>query len=73
ADDWNNLNWTHLFDSKDAYLQATHAPGTVRPRVSIPNSQPPEPVWGESAAGTARQCFQQPVRVVLPADRLLAP
>ncbi|MFD0507024.1 hypothetical protein ACFQ0G_38215 [Streptomyces chiangmaiensis] len=43
ADDWNNLNWTHLFDSKDAYLQATHAPGTVRPRVSIPNSQPPNP------------------------------
>ncbi|MFB6838355.1 hypothetical protein [Streptomyces sp. NPDC056361] len=68
ADDWNDLRWSHLFDSKEAYLGATHAPGTVRPNVSYGGL-----VWGRSAAGTARQCFQQPVRVVLPADRLLAP
>ncbi|MFE6288032.1 hypothetical protein [Streptomyces sp. NPDC057877] len=71
ADDWNNLDWTHLFDTKDAYLRAAHAPGAVRPGVVVPEQ--PELVWGTSAAGTARQCFQQPVRVVLPADQLLAP
>ncbi|MEU5129650.1 hypothetical protein [Streptomyces mobaraensis] len=68
ADDWNNLSWTHLFDSEAAYQAATHAPGTVRPNVAYDGL-----VWGTSAAGTARQCFQQPVRVVMPADRLLHP
>ncbi|MFZ3493293.1 hypothetical protein ACODT5_08695 [Streptomyces sp. 5.8] len=68
ADDWNNLNWSHLFDSKEAYLVATHAPGNLRPNVEHAGL-----VWGASAAGTARQCFQQPVRVVLPAARLLTP
>ncbi|MEV7280879.1 hypothetical protein [Streptomyces sp. NPDC093111] len=68
ADDWNNLDWSHLFDSKEAYLASTHAPGNLRPNVAYGGL-----VWGASAAGTARQCFQQPVRVVLPAARLLAP
>ncbi|WP_426361832.1 hypothetical protein [Streptomyces sp. E-08] len=68
ADDWNDLKWSHLFDSKEAFLAATHAPGTLRPNVSYGGL-----VWGRSAAGTARQCFQQPVRVILPAKRLLAP
>ncbi|MGY3684948.1 hypothetical protein [Streptomyces sp. TE33382] len=68
ADDWNNLSWTHLFDSEAAYLAAAHAPGTVRPNVAHDGL-----VWGTSAAGTARQCFQQPVRIVLPAERLLHP
>ncbi|MFI8521812.1 hypothetical protein ACIGEZ_28950 [Streptomyces sp. NPDC085481] len=68
ADDWNNLDWSHLFDSREAYLAATHAPGNVRPNVAHAGV-----VWGASAAGTARQCFQQPVRVVLPAERLVSP
>ncbi|KOG12508.1 MULTISPECIES: hypothetical protein [Streptomyces] len=68
ANDWNDLKWSHLFDSKDAFLAATHAPGTLRPNVSYGGL-----VWGRSAAGTARQCFQQPVRVILPAKRLMAP
>ncbi|WP_405860954.1 hypothetical protein OG361_37770 [Streptomyces sp. NBC_00090] len=68
ADDWNNLDWSHLFDSKEAYLAATHAPGNPRPNVAHAGL-----VWGASAAGVARQCFQQPVRVVLPASRLLSP
>ncbi|MFE5655661.1 hypothetical protein ACFQ9H_05685 [Streptomyces sp. NPDC056517] len=68
ADDWNNLDWSHLFDSKAAYLAATHAPGSLRTNVAHDGL-----VWGASAAGTARQCFQQPVRVVLPAARLLSP
>ncbi|MFF8407567.1 hypothetical protein ACF06P_38785 [Streptomyces sp. NPDC015684] len=68
ADDWNNLDWSHLFDSKEAYLAATHAPGTLRPNVAYAGL-----LWGASAAGVARQCFQQPVRVVLPASRLLSP
>ncbi|MFF3734926.1 hypothetical protein ACFYXM_32745 [Streptomyces sp. NPDC002476] len=68
ADDWNNLSWTHLFDSEAAYLAAAYAPGTVRPNVAYNGL-----VWGTSAAGTARQCFQQPVRIVLPAERLLHP
>ncbi|MFE4593287.1 hypothetical protein [Streptomyces laurentii] len=68
ADDWNNLRWTHLFDSEAAYLAAAYAPGAVRPNVACNGL-----VWGTSAAGTARQCFRQPVRIVLPAERLLHP
>lgn len=68
ADDWNNLDWSHLFDSADQFRSATHAPGARRPGVAVGDL-----VWGESAAGIARQCFQQPVRVVLPAERLLRP
>ncbi|MEV0172155.1 hypothetical protein AB0I00_13675 [Streptomyces sp. NPDC050803] len=68
ADDWNNLDWTHLFDSPEQFRDATHAPGVRRPTVAVGDL-----VWGDSAAGIARQCFQQPVRVVLPAERLLSP
>lgn len=68
ADDWNNLDWAHLFDSFEQFRDATHAPGVRRPSVAVGDL-----VWGDSAAGTARQCFQQPVRVVMPAERLLSP
>ncbi|WP_433468322.1 hypothetical protein [Spirillospora sp. CA-128828] len=67
ADDWNNLDWSHLFDGKEAFDAATHAPGTVRPNVGHGGL-----VWGAGgSSGAARQCFQQPVRVVLPAAKLL--
>ncbi|MFI2737434.1 hypothetical protein [Streptomyces sp. NPDC018711] len=68
ADDWNNLDWSHLFDSPEQFQAATHAPGSRRPNVALDGL-----VWGDSAAGIARQCFQQPVRVVMPAERLLRP
>ncbi|MEV5081172.1 hypothetical protein AB0K74_20810 [Streptomyces sp. NPDC056159] len=68
ADDWNNLDWSHLFDSSEQFRAATHAPGSRRPNVALGDL-----VWGDSAAGIARQCFQQPVRVVMPAERLLRP
>ncbi|GGT14736.1 hypothetical protein [Streptomyces purpureus] len=66
ADDWNDLNWKHLFTSSEAYEAAKHAPSALLSSVSHGGV-----VWGASAAGTARQCFQQPVRVVMPAKRLL--
>ncbi|WP_030194843.1 hypothetical protein [Streptomyces sp. NRRL S-87] len=66
ADDWNDLNWKHVFTSPTEYEAARHAPSVRLPNVSLGGL-----VWGESAAGTARQCFQQPVRVVMPARRLL--
>ncbi|MFF3543286.1 hypothetical protein ACFYXD_15740 [Streptomyces platensis] len=68
ADDWNNLHWGHLFDGPNEYHAATYAPGRVRPGVELNGL-----VWGADGAGIARQCFQQPVRVILPADRLLVP
>ncbi|WP_405475276.1 hypothetical protein [Streptomyces sp. NBC_00009] len=68
ADDWNNLDWSHFFDSRLKFEDARHAPGDRRPNVALGDL-----VWGDSAAGIARQCFQQPVRVVMPAERLLSP
>jgi hypothetical protein len=68
ADDWDNLDWSHLFDRPEQFEAATYAPGATRPNVALAGL-----VWGSDAAGTARQCFQQPVRVVLPAARLLVP
>lgn len=64
ADDWNNLNWSHLFDRQEDFESATHAPG--RATVAVNGL-----VWGADAAAIARQCFQQPVRVVLPARTFL--
>ncbi|WP_329453265.1 hypothetical protein OG894_42525 (plasmid) [Streptomyces sp. NBC_01724] len=67
ADAWNDLSWTHLFDQYQDFAQATYAPGNPRPKVAVDGL-----VWGAGgAAGIARQCFQQPVRVVMPAARLL--
>ncbi|MGW2050942.1 hypothetical protein ACWCPF_38135 [Streptomyces sp. NPDC001858] len=69
ADDWNNLDWSHFFGSFEDLDRATHAPGDRRANVALPDL-----VWGDAgAAGIARQCFQQPVRVVMPAERLLRP
>jgi len=67
-DDWNALDWSHLFDNQAAFEAATHAPGGARFNVSLGAV-----TWGDNAAVMARQCFQQPVRVVLPAARLLDP
>jgi hypothetical protein len=65
-DDWNNLDWSHLFDSPEQFEAALYAPGTRRTSIALNGL-----AWGDSAAGIARQCFQQPVRVVMPAERLL--
>ncbi|MGW0884581.1 hypothetical protein [Streptomyces sp. NPDC002671] len=64
----NNLTWSDLFDGPEAMDAATYAPGALRRNVA-----PDELVWGSDSAGIARQTFQQPVRVVLPAAMLLKP
>ncbi|MER6160371.1 hypothetical protein ABT147_33275 [Streptomyces sp. NPDC001868] len=69
ADDWNNLDWSHFFGSFEEFDRSTHVPGDRRANVDVAGL-----VWGEGgAAGIARQCYQQPVRVVMPAERLLGP
>ncbi|MFD9323061.1 hypothetical protein ACFWDQ_36355 [Streptomyces sp. NPDC060053] len=68
AGDWNNLSWSYLFDRPEDLAAAGYAPGALRPTVALGDL-----VWGSDAAGIARQTFQQPVRVVLPAAALLTP
>ncbi|MFJ7249767.1 hypothetical protein ACIQWA_34735 [Kitasatospora sp. NPDC098652] len=68
AGDWNNLSWSYLFDRPEDLDAADYAPGARRPAVALGDL-----VWGADAAGTARQTFRQPVRVVLPAAALLTP
>ena len=73
ADDWNEHRWGNLFDSRADFDAATNAPGGILPRVAHPADLALRITWGENAAVAARQTFQQPVRVVIPAKRLLEP
>ena len=68
ADDWNGLHWGHLFERKQDFDEATYAPGGRRTDIAHGGI-----AWGDNSAVAARQTFQQPVRVVIPAKRLLEP
>lgn len=58
---WSELAWTHL-DPDDRYAH----------RTSLAVTPPPGPVWARTAAHMAAITEQQPVRLLVHADRLLA-